>query len=154
MLQCFCWCWLTLFISGCNGVANVDWLCRCLVDVWLLRQRDCAIEWLCIFSGNMLLVVWIEYIYFWLIWYSSFIRNYHCFLASLNKRSYQLTVLFKSAYFSVYLWLSGSQYFVCLFIKKILCGNLVKKSFINMMINKHTKYTGSEATSRLLNEHC
>ena len=33
--------------------------CICLVAVWLLRRRDCAIKWLCISNASMLSVVWI-----------------------------------------------------------------------------------------------
>ena len=56
----------------------------------------------------------------------------------LNKQSYQPTVLFDSAYFRVSLWLSESQYFVCLFIIILCFGNLVQKAIqiLSWEVNK------------------
>ena len=61
-------------------------------------------------------------------------------LASLNKRSYQLTALINSDYFSVCLWLSESQYFVCLFIYYYF-------NVVPIMYKKQLKTCQEESTS-------
>ena len=60
--------------------------------------------------------------------YWRYIRNLHCFLSSLNKRRYQLTVLLNSAYFRVCLWLSEPKYCVCLFIIILMLWQSCTKS--------------------------
>ena len=62
------------------------------------------------------------------IFYKRFIRIKHCFLASLNRRSFQLTVLLNTVYFNVCLRLSESQYLVCLFIIIFMLGQSCTKS--------------------------
>ena len=69
-----------------------------------------------------------------------------------NKQSYELTVLINSAYFSICLWLSVSQYFVCLFIIILMSCQSCTESNIKPVRRsqqatgrnkKHTKSSGS-----------